>query len=57
LQSSAKGVSIFFFLMAAYFSFLDLPGRPYQGNVPFKKYSSTCPIVSKSSRLAYSIPL
>jgi hypothetical protein len=34
-----------------YFSFLLLPGNPYQGRLPLKKYNSTCPIVSRSSLL------
>jgi hypothetical protein len=29
--------SFLFFLMTAYFSALDLPGKPYHGRVPFKK--------------------
>jgi hypothetical protein len=57
LQSSSRVVSIFFFLIALYLSFLLLPGNPYQGNEPLKKYSKTWPIVSKSSLLDYSIPL
>lgn len=55
LHSSSSDVSIFFFLMLLYFSFLLRPGRPYQGRLPLKKYSNTCPIVSRSSLLDYSI--
>ena len=57
LQSSSKVVSIFFFLIFAYFSFLLLPGRPYHGKLPLRKYKRTCPIVSKSSLLDCSTPL
>lgn len=55
LQSSSRDVSIFFFFIALYFSVLERPGRPYQGRLPRRKYNSTCPIVSKSSLLDYSI--
>jgi len=40
--------------MFAYFSAFDLPGSPYHGNDPIKKYNSTCPIVSRSSLRDYS---
>ena len=39
--NSSIVVSFFFFLMLAYFSAFDLPGRPYHGKEPFKKYKST----------------
>ena len=52
----AAAASIFAFLMLLYFSCFERPGRPYQGRLPFKKYSRTCPIVSRSSRRDCSNP-
>ena len=49
--------SYFIFEILAYFVFLSLALIPYQGNLPFKKYTKVYPIPSKSSLLAYSIPL
>ena len=51
LHNSSRVVSIFFFFILLYFSFLLLPGRPYHGKLPLRKYRSTCPIVSRSSLL------
>lgn len=56
-HNSYKVVSIFFFLILLYFSFLLLPGRPYHGKLPLSRYNNTWPMVSRSSLRDYSIPL
>ena len=56
LHNISTGVDIFFSIILLYFSCLLLAFIPYHGKYPFKKYTKTYPIASKSSLRDYSIP-
>ena len=55
-QSSLRGVFILVSFILLYLSLMFLALRPCQGRFPLKKYINTCPKLSMSSLLDYSIP-